>query len=158
MYKRIYLYIKCITKQEKEAECMHTVENAVIIPLFTLIIIALISVSGYMYDRVTIRNILSQTAIECSKPMTDDERQQLLNRSKKYIEEKTMFVKNISVGISGGSNNTDKLVCSARWPLSIGYFGIRTGNISISQEVRKNKAEELIRKTNIMMNVLKNNA
>ncbi len=81
MYKRIYLYIKCITKQEK-AECMHTVENAVIIPLFTLIIIALISVSGYMYDRVTIRNILSQTAIECSKPMTDDERQQLLNRSK----------------------------------------------------------------------------
>ena len=80
---------------------MHTVENAVIIPLFTLIIIALISVSGYMYDRVTIRNILSQTAIECSKPMTDDERQQLLNRSKKYIEEKTMFVKNISVGISG---------------------------------------------------------
>ena len=158
MYKRIYLYIKCITKQEKEAECMHTVENAVIIPLFTLIIIALISVSGYMYDRVTIRNILSQTAIECSKPMTDDERQQLLNRSKKYIEEKTMFVKNISVGSSGGSNNTDKLVCSARWPLSIGYFGIRTGNISISQEVRKNKAEELIRKTNIIMNVLKNNA
>ena len=77
MYKRIYLYIKCITKQEKEAECMHTVENAVIIPLFTLIIIALISVSGYMYDRVTIRNILSQTAIECSKPMTDDERQQI---------------------------------------------------------------------------------
>lgn len=34
---------------------MHTVENAVIIPLFTLIIIALISVSGYMYDRVTMQ-------------------------------------------------------------------------------------------------------
>ena len=92
------------------------------------------------------------------KKAYDEVMTDLCMKVKKYIEEKTMFVKNISVGISGGSNNTDKLVCSARWPLSIGYFGIRTGNISISQEVRKNKAEELIRKTNIIMNVLKNNA
>lgn len=57
---------------------MHTVENAVIIPVFTLIIVALISVSGYMHDRVVMQNILNQTAIECANQMTEDEVRQLL--------------------------------------------------------------------------------
>ena len=42
---------------------MHTVENAVIVPVFTLIIVALISVSGYMHDKVVMRNILNQLSI-----------------------------------------------------------------------------------------------
>ena len=69
---------------------MHTVENAVIIPVFTLIIVALISVSGYMHDKVVMRNILNQVGIECSKHMSDDELQQLLLRSERYMSDKTM--------------------------------------------------------------------
>ena len=46
---------------------MHTVENAVIVPVFTLIIVALISVSGYMHDKVVMRNILNQLSIEYSR-------------------------------------------------------------------------------------------
>ena len=52
---------------------MHTVENAVIVPVFTLIIVALISVSGYMHDKVVMRNILNQLSIEYSRNITSPE-------------------------------------------------------------------------------------
>ena len=36
---------------------MKVVENAIIVPIFTMIIIALISVGIYMHDRIIIRNM-----------------------------------------------------------------------------------------------------
>lgn len=57
---------------------MHTVENAVIVPVFTLIIVAFISVSGYMHDKVVMRNILNQLSIEYSRNITSNEQKALL--------------------------------------------------------------------------------
>ena len=37
---------------------MKVVENAIIVPIFTMIIIALISVGIYMHDRIIIRNMV----------------------------------------------------------------------------------------------------
>ena len=63
---------------------MHTVENAVIVPVFTLIIVALISVSGYMHDKVVMRNILNQLSIEYSRNITSNEQKALLVKSEEY--------------------------------------------------------------------------
>ncbi len=136
---------------------MHTVENAVIIPLFTLIIISLISVSGYMYDKVAMRNILNQAAIECSKDISEDELEYLLIKSEKYIEEKTIFVKNVNIKYGSdtvkaiGNRNINQIICTADWPFKLNFLGIESGGINMSQQVYKNSAEELIRKINILM-------
>lgn len=136
---------------------MHTVENAVIIPLFTLIIISLISVSGYMYDKVAMRNILNQAAIECSKDISEDELEYLLIKSEKYIEEKTIFVKNVNIKYGSdtvkaiGNRNINQIICTADWPFKLNFLGIEAGGINMSQQVYKNSAEELIRKINILM-------
>ena len=72
---------------------MHTVENAVIVPVFTLIIVALISVSGYMHDKVVMRNILNQLSIEYSRNITSNEQKALLVKSEEYIKDKTASIK-----------------------------------------------------------------
>lgn len=136
---------------------MHTVENAVIIPVFTLIIIALISVSGYMHDKVVMRNILNQAAIECSKDMSEDELGYLLIKSGKYIEEKTIFIKNVNVQYGSDAvtdidnRNINQIICTAYWPFKLNFGETEAGIINMSQQVYKNSAEELIRKTNILM-------
>lgn len=136
---------------------MHTVENAVIVPVFTLIIVALISVSGYMHDKVVMRNILNQLSIEYSRNITSNEQKALLVKSEEYIKDKTIFVKKVSVkpGSSAGKENAadgiNHITCTAEWPFKLDFFGINIGNISMSREVYRNHSEQIIRKTNIML-------
>ena len=136
---------------------MHTVENAVIVPVFTLIIVALISVSGYMHDKVVMRNILNQLSIEYSRNITSNEQKALLVKSEEYIKDKTIFVKKVSVkpGSYAGKENAaggiNHITCTADWPFKLDFFGINIGNISMSREVYRNHSEQIIRKTNIML-------
>lgn len=130
---------------------MHTIENAVIIPVFTLIIIALISVSGYMHDKVVMRNILIQTSIEYPKCITEDEKQHLISESEKYIKNKTMFLRNVSIQVKAGRDGIDTLTCCQGWSVKPDYSEMNIGNKNMSQNVYRNMSEELIRKTNIIM-------
>ena len=136
---------------------MHTVENAVIVPVFTLIIVALISVSGYMHDKVVMRNILNQLSIEYSRNITSNEQKALLVKSEEYIKDKTIFVKKVSVkpGSYAGKENAaggiNHITCTAEWPFKLDFFGINIGNISMSRDVYRNHSEQIIRKTNIML-------
>ena len=136
---------------------MHTVENAVIVPVFTLIIVALISVSGYMHDKVVMRNILNQLSIEYARNITSNEQKALLVKSEEYIKDKTIFVKKVSVkpGSYAGKENAaggiNHITCTAEWPFKLDFFGINIGNISMSREVYRNHSEQIIRKTNIML-------
>lgn len=136
---------------------MHTVENAVIVPVFTLIIVALISVSGYMHDKVVMRNILNQLSIEYSRNITSNEQKALLVKSEEYIKDKTIFVKKVSVkpgpyaGKENAADGINHITCTAEWPFKLDFFGINIGNISMSREVYRNHSEQIIRKTNIML-------
>lgn len=136
---------------------MHTVENAVIVPVFTLIIVALISVSGYMHDKVVMRNILNQLSIEYSRNITSNEQKALLVKSEEYIKDKTIFVKKVSVkpgsyaGKENAADDINHITCTAEWPFKLDFFGINIGNISMSREVYRNHSEQIIRKTNIML-------
>lgn len=106
---------------------MHTVENAVIVPVFTLIIVALISVSGYMHDKVVMRNILNQLSIEYSRNITSNEQKALLVKSEEYIKDKTIFVKKVSVkpGSYAEKENTadgiNHITCTAEWPFKLDF-------------------------------------
>ena len=123
---------------------MHTVENAVIVPVFTLIIVALISVSGYMHDKVVMRNILNQLSIEYSRNITSN-------------EQKALFVKKVSVkpgsyaGKENAADGINHITCTAEWPFKLDFFGINIGNISMSRDVYRNHSEQIIRRTNIML-------
>ena len=136
---------------------MHTVENAVIVPVFTLIIVALISVSGYMHDKVVMRNILNQLSIEYARNITSNEQKALLVKSEEYIKDKTIFVKKVSVkpgsyaGKENAADGINHITCTAEWPFKLDFFGINIGNISMSREVYRNHSEQIIRKTNIML-------
>ena len=135
---------------------MHTVENAVIVPVFTLIIVALISVSGYMHDKVVMRNILNQLSIEYSRNITSNEQKALLVKSEEYIKDKTIFVKKVSVkpgSYAGKENAAGGINHMYTNPplLSLDFFGINIGNISMSREVYRNHSEQIIRKANIML-------
>ena len=59
---------------------MKVVENAIIVPIFTMIIIALISVGIYMHDRIIIRNMVSQISIEYEKESDDKKRREVCGR------------------------------------------------------------------------------
>ena len=59
---------------------MKVVENAIIVPIFTMIIIALISVGIYMHDRIIIRNMVSQISIEYEKESDITARKELIKR------------------------------------------------------------------------------
>ena len=137
---------------------MHTVEHAVIVPVFTLIIVALISVSGYMHDKVVMRIYSSnQLSIEYSRNITSNEQKALLVKSEEYIKDKTIFVKKVSVkpgsyaGKENASDGINHITCTAEWPFKLDFFGINIGNISMSREVYRNHSEQIIRKTNIML-------
>lgn len=136
---------------------MHTVENAVIVPVFTLIIVALISVSGYMHDKVVMRNILNQLSIEYSRNITSNEQKALLVKSEEYIKDKTIFVKKVSVKPGSyaekenAADGINHITCTAEWPFKLDFFGINIGNISMSRDVYRNHSEQIIRKTNIIL-------
>lgn len=61
---------------------MKVVENAIIVPIFTMIIIALISVGIYMHDRIIIRNMVSQISIEYEKESDITARKELIKRGR----------------------------------------------------------------------------
>ena len=76
---------------------MKVVENAIIVPIFTMIIIALISVGIYMHDRIIIRNMVSQISIEYEKESDITARKELIKRGERYAADRTMFLRDINI-------------------------------------------------------------
>ncbi len=94
-----------------------TLENAVLIPLFTLIIVFLIGAGLYLHDNMIMKNALTQGAVILEKDIlkTDvlendasensisaieksrTQKQQLNGQVQSYISEKAVLLKNVSV-------------------------------------------------------------
>ena len=70
----------------------YTVENAVIIPLFSLIVVLLLSVTCNIHDRIIYRNITNQFYIQCeTDELNDIEKEQLRKKANDYLKERTIF-------------------------------------------------------------------
>ena len=113
---------------------MKVVENAIVVPIFTMIIIALISVGIYMHDRIIIRNMVSQISIEYEKESDITARKELIKRGEVYQQD-------------------ESIVCSASFPVIGSYAGM-SDICNISENVNTIDNARLIRKTNALMEVV----
>ena len=98
---------------------MKVVENAIIVPIFTMIIIALISVGIYMHDRIIIRNMVSQISIEYEKESDITARKELIKRGERYAADRTMFLRDINIYDDRVYEQDESIVCSASFPVSL---------------------------------------
>ena len=127
---------------------MKVVENAIIVPIFTMIIIALISVGIYMHDRIIIRNMVSQISIEYEKESDITARKELIKRGERYAADRTINIYDDRV-----YQQDESIVCSASFPVIGSYAGM-SDICNISENVNKIDNARLIRKTNALMEVV----
>ena len=132
---------------------MKVVENAIIVPIFTMIIIALISVGIYMHDRIIIRNMVSQISIEYEKESDITARKELIKRGERYAADRTMFLRDINIYDDRVYEQDESIVCSAIFPVIGSYAGM-SDICNISENVNKIDNARLIRKTNALMEVV----
>lgn len=75
-----------------------TLENSVIIPVFTMIIVGLVLIGIYMHDKVVAQNAIFQTAMKLeqeSENMTQQGKDICIQNAADYIREKSIrYVKN----------------------------------------------------------------
>mgnify|MGYP000217655248 CR=1 FL=1 len=115
---------------------MKVVENAIIVPIFTMIIIALISVGIYMHDRIIIRNMVSQISIEYEKESDITARKELIKRGERYAADRTMFLRDINIYDDRVYQQDESIVCSASFPVIGSYAGM-SDICNISENVNK---------------------
>ena len=127
---------------------MKVVENAIIVPIFTMIIIALISVGIYMHDRIIIRNMVSQISIEYEKESDITARKELIKRGERYAADRDINIYDDRV-----YQQDESIVCSASFPVIGSYAGM-SDICNISENVNKIDNARLIRKTNALMEVV----
>ena len=132
---------------------MKVVENAIIVPIFTMIIIALISVGIYMHDRIIIRNMVSQISIEYEKESDITARKELIKRGERYAADRTMFLRDINIYDDRVYQQDESIVCSASFPVIGSYAGM-SDICNISENVNKIDNARLIRKTNALMELV----
>lgn len=70
-----------------------TLENSVIIPVFTFIIIALIMAAIYLHDINVIKNALFQITVQAEKITESEDMQIIQKQTEEYLKVKTIAVK-----------------------------------------------------------------
>lgn len=70
----------------------YTVENSVIVPMFTMIVVSCILLCCNLHDRIIRRNIQRQAAIEIELcDLDENEQNQLIDEAQKYSDKRTIF-------------------------------------------------------------------
>ena len=100
-----------------------TLENAFLIPLFTMIIVFLMAAGLYLHDNIIIKNALIQGTVILEKNIlkeTGEEqtgKQQLCGQIQSYISEKAVMLENVNVSfhVTGEEIEAE---CSARFQLT----------------------------------------
>ncbi|MGN0318778.1 MAG: TadE family protein [Lachnospira sp.] len=133
-----------------------TVENAVIMPMFLLIIFMIIGVTGLYHDKLVIKNAVLQAAVEVndSKYKTNAADDELSKRIKSYAQLKSMFARNIKAEVI---NNNGKYIikCTADYGMAVELFGHKRNSvIDVEKEVSLTSPVKVIRITNEVMEVI----
>ena len=78
----------------------YTVENAVIIPLFSIIIVIIISFTCNIHDEIIKENVMIQAAIENELNDMDNERRKDLEKTATaYLKDRCIFSRNYNVKV-----------------------------------------------------------
>lgn len=82
----------------------YTVENAVIVPVFSIIIILIISLTCNIHDEIIKENVMSQIGIENELTEMDSERRNDFEKiAEEYLKERCIFSHNYKVKIDESS-------------------------------------------------------
>ena len=131
-------------------EASTTVENAILIPLFTVISISLIALSFFIHDTIIIKSAAWESAIDVSsvtkKDISGDDiiyRQNVLNDK---LKGETLFIRNPSVNIFADGGRVD-VSTNSIFKMNFSFWNDKTINTVTSakrvfpaMELRKIKA------------------
>lgn len=127
-----------------------TIENSVIIPVFTFIIVSLIAFLLYLHDCVVVKNALLQSAIQTEKTILEDHTVnmeaivlQTERQVKSYIQEKTVSITNISMTIRVSENS---IVAECEGQFQLISFMKNIGKIHKKEEIQRSYPPDYIRK------------
>lgn len=82
----------------------YTVENAVIVPIFSLIIVIIISFTCNIHDEIIKENVISQVAIENElNEMSDDRRNEFEKIAEEFLKDRCIFSHNYEVKVEKSS-------------------------------------------------------
>ena len=82
----------------------YTVENSVIIPMFTIIVITIMTVCFNIHDEIMVENIQSQVAVQSELENMDSGKKYMLEeRAKKYLGVRTILSDKDDIDIGASS-------------------------------------------------------
>lgn len=82
----------------------YTVENAVIVPIFSMIIIIIISFTCSIHDEIIKENVISQVAIEDElNEMNDERRNEFEKIAEEFLKDRCIFLHNYEVKVEKSS-------------------------------------------------------
>lgn len=129
----------------------YTIENAVVLPVFVMIIICLTAMTCYIHDRAVMKNAVMQAAIECVKLSDSEDNDALAQRVQDYITAKTIFMKSVHVRVRREGNK--KIVeCDAVFGLLPSIQGMQKTAVCADASIKK--PSETIWITNAMEEVV----
>lgn len=126
-----------------------TIENTVVIPVFTIIIVFLAVLLLYLHDSAVVKNALIQSAVKAEKEVLDKSSSdtksvlsQLSSQAEAYIEEKTAAVTSVHVNIkvSGTSIITECEGC-----FSLGSILMEVGDFRKEEQIKRSYPPAYIR-------------
>lgn len=89
--------------ETKKLRASFVIENSIIIPFFTIIIVILMTLCLYLHDSSIIKNALVQSIVILEKSCADDaelqkeKEQELKKRAEEYILEKTVLLQSTKI-------------------------------------------------------------
>lgn len=136
-----------------DLEGTYTVENSVIIPIFIMLFLSVISITGYYHDRIIAKGAVELAAVKLEK-MSVEEREVEMNTLKQqlgdYIVRKALFLKNVLIDTEE-KTYTYKVICTAKYPFKLLNTGL--GELSIDAEIARHNPCNKIRMVEAAMEV-----
>ena len=124
-----------------------TVENAVIVPVFTMLILAICSMAVYIHDKIILKEALECCAVELemSNKINDTFIENLEEKVSRYVNEKSVFLSGITITIT---NDDKKISIRGEGRSNLAAMIAADDELEIELKREKNNPSNLIRITN----------
>ncbi len=120
-----------------------TLENSVIIPVFTFIIMALITLAIYFHDINVIKNALFQITVQAEKISDSNDMQIIQMQAEEYLKEKTIAVKVSDVRLEVTES---KITAVSRGQFLLAGMLKGAGDINRNFQIKRSYPPDYIRK------------
>lgn len=142
----------------KRVSASFTVESSFIIPIFIFIIMALMASGFYARNTIMIKAFAWKEGIRLEQMTSSESRQNgqvtVFNDLKDEIRENAVFLKNVNVAISSGSDTDTTIKVTGQNSLAVPVFFSATG-IDITEKIKTNNPAADLRKWHGLQMIMK---